>query len=99
MTTREITIIEQGFTTAMADWAGEYADNFDWDAIRADYNAELDRLAPEGVDWGWYEGGVLCTAEISVDAETVHERWAEIQSEQLIDFEGIATRHDRTLAK
>lgn len=96
MTTTEIRIVEQGFTAAMSPWAAEFAEDYDWDGIRDEYNARLDELAPEGVSWGWSESGPWCYADTSVPAESVHERWAEIQSEQLIDFETIASHHEVT---
>lgn len=102
MTQQEIRLpAALGFTAEMSAWAGDYADDFDWDAIRADYNAELDNLAPEGVTWGWPESGPYCYADVNVDPDEVRARWVEITSpesgyEQVIDFDAIASRHDKT---
>lgn len=97
MSTTEIRIATvQGFTAEFSPWAGDFADDYDWDAIRADYNAELDKIAPEGVTWGWTEQGVYCYAETTVDPDAVHAAWSEIIDEELIDFENIAAKHDKT---
>ena len=96
MSIREINITSLGFTAEFSPWAGDYRDDFAWDAIRDDYNAELAALAPEGVSWGWSESGPWCTADTSVSPDDVHERWTEIHDEQLIDFETIARRHEHS---
>lgn len=96
MTTREIHLATlHGFTAEMSSWAGDFVTDFDWDEIRNDYNEALAKLAPEGVAWGWTEQGVYCYADLDVDPETVYARWREIVFQQLIDFEAIATKHDR----
>lgn len=87
-----------GFTAEFTPWAGDFAADYDWDAIRDDYNDALDELAPEGVNWGWTEQGVYCYADVTADVDAVRDRWTEIQEEGLIDFESIAARHDRTTA-
>ena len=102
-TTREITIVEQGFTAAMSPWAGDYADQYDWDGIRDEYNAELTKLAPAGVTWGWTEEGAYCYAETDVDEYAVIAEWTRINGGEaedgshedgIIDFERIAGHHE-----
>ena len=93
-TTREIQITALGFTTEMSAWAGDYANDYDWDAIRDAYNTKLAELAPEGVSWGWSESGPWCVADTTLDADDVRQAWTEIMSEQLIDMETIATAHE-----
>lgn len=102
-TTREIQITGQGFTDEFSAWAGEFFDDYDWDAIRDAYNAKLDELAPDGVTWGWSESGPYCYADINLDPVAIRQEWAEavgvmdpngVYWDSRIDFEAIASAHE-----
>lgn len=86
----------RGFTQEMSAWAGDFADDYDWVAIREDYNKALSKRAPEGVSWGWTEQGPYCYADIALDPDSVREAWAAAIApggEGGIDFDRIAMRH------
>ncbi|MGA4670047.1 helix-turn-helix domain-containing protein [Propionibacteriaceae bacterium Y1923] len=97
---REVKLAGLGFTATMSDWAGEFADDYDWAAIREAYNRELDARAPEGVHWGWSEHAPWCYAPVSVQYDTIAEAWAAAIApggEGGIDFEAIAVEHEFSL--
>lgn len=101
MTKHEIQIAGQGFDDMFA-WAtipGEDRDDlshWDMDAIRAEYNAELDNLAPEGVSWGWSEAGPYIYADVELDIDEVRDAFTAATAsaeEGGINLGSIAMRH------
>ena len=93
----EIQITGASFYDEMfAPWAGEWVEDFDADAIEAEYNARLEALAPEGVVWGWTESPFIF-APWDADRDALREAFsAAISSaeEGGIDLASIAMRHE-----
>ena len=78
-----------------APWAGEWVEDFDADAIEAEYNARLEALAPEGVVWGWTESPFIF-APWDADQDALREAFfaAVCVEEGGIDLTPIAMRHE-----
>ena len=84
------------YDEVFAPWAGEWVEDFDADAIEAEYNAQLEALAPEDVSWGWTTRPYIF-ATWDADRDALREAFsAAIASaeEGGIDLESIAMRHE-----
>ena len=73
---------------------GEFADDYDHDAIRSDYQDAINELLPEGVHLA-LNGAVIAELDVADEARAID--WNEIA--RLIDFDAIIQRHDRTEAR
>lgn len=90
--TREIQISGLSFIDEMSPWAGDFAADFDWDAIEDEFNDELAKRAPEGISWGW-RSQPFAYATMSYEGDEVRDLFtAAIEA---IDFESIATKHEK----
>lgn len=85
-------------TTDILDVPGEYygdfADDYDHDAIRSDYRDAINELLPEGVYLA-LNGAVIAEIDVADEARAID--WNAIAEE--IDFDAIIQRHDRTEAR
>ena len=99
----EIQITGPSFDDMFAAWAtipGEPQtaiwEEFDVDAIRDDYNAQLEALAPEDVFWGWTESPFIF-APWDADQDALREAFSAATAsaeEGGIDLASIAMRHE-----
>ena len=84
------------YDEVFAPWAGEWVEDFDADAIEAEYNAQLEALAPEDVSWGWTTRPYIF-APWDADRDALREAFSAATAsaeEGGIDLESIAMRHE-----
>lgn len=93
-TTTEITSIEH-LLHVPDEYFAEFADDFDRDAIDAEFLDELDRLAGDGIT---VTASGLVFAEVGEPADRARELDWEALAEE-VDVDAIVQRHDRTMSR
>lgn len=78
-------------------YLGEWVDEFDVEAIRLEYDAELRTASPAGVEWGIGPGGPWAMASEGADPDEVAEALRDACD--AVDLDAIAQRHLKTEAK
>jgi hypothetical protein len=88
-TTTQITNITDKLD--LTTYAGDFASDYDMDAVHADYVEALDELLPEGIHL-YASGDVIADVDLADQARGID--WDELTEQ--VDVEAIFKRHDRT---
>lgn len=89
MTTTEITNVSQMLD--LSDWYGDFAGDFDTEAVRAEYVAALNAAAGAGV---YVTASGIVYAELEDADRACDIDWRELADS--IDLDAIAQRHDKS---